>query len=56
MLSGGTLLTQKLCTREKTPFIALDAQAMTKLRAADAVARFVEEHGIEVLNVARPLA
>jgi hypothetical protein len=55
-LSGGTLLTQKLCTREKTPFIALDAQAMTKLRAADAVARFVEEHGIEVLNVARPLA
>jgi hypothetical protein len=53
-LSGGTLLTQKLCTREKKPFITLDAQAMSKLRAADAVARFVEEHGIEVLNVAGP--
>jgi hypothetical protein len=53
-LSGGTLLTQKLCMREKKPFIALDAQAMTKLRAAGAVAQFVEEHGISVLNVAGP--
>jgi Circularly permutated YpsA SLOG family len=53
-LSGGTLLTQKLCMREKKPFIALDARAMTKLRAAGAVAQFVEEHGISVLNVAGP--
>jgi hypothetical protein len=53
-LSGGTLLTQKLCLREKKPFIAIDAQAMTKLRAAGAVAQFVEEHGICVLNVAGP--
>jgi hypothetical protein len=53
-LSGGTLLTQKLCVRENKPFIALDAQAMTKLRAAGAIARFVEEHGIGVLNVAGP--
>lgn len=53
-LSGGTLLTQKLCVREKKPLIALDAQAMTKLRAADAIARFVEERGISVLNVAGP--
>lgn len=53
-LSGGTLLTQKLCLREKKPFIALDAQTSTKLRAADAVAQFVEEHGIQVLNVAGP--
>ena len=53
-LSGGTLLTQKLCVREKKPFIVLDAQAMTKLRAAGAIARFVEEHGIGVLNVAGP--
>ena len=53
-LSGGTLLTQKLCMREKKVFIALDAQAMTKLRAADAVAQFVEEHGISVLNIAGP--
>jgi Circularly permutated YpsA SLOG family len=53
-LSGGTLLTQKLCMRERKPFIALDANEMTKLRAADAVVRFVEEHGIGVLNVAGP--
>jgi hypothetical protein len=53
-LSGGTLLTQKLCMREKKPFIAIDARAMTKLRAAEAIAQFVEEHNIEVLNVAGP--
>jgi hypothetical protein len=53
-LSGGTLLTRKLCMREKKPFIALDAQAMTKLRAADAIVQFVEEHSICSLNVAGP--
>jgi Circularly permutated YpsA SLOG family len=53
-LSGGTLLTQKLCVREKKPFIALDAQGTKKLRAADAIAHFVEEYGISVLNVAGP--
>jgi hypothetical protein len=53
-LSGGALLTQKLCAREKKPTIVLDAQGMTKLRAADAVARFVDVHGICVLNVAGP--
>ena len=52
-LSGGTLLTQKLCMKEKKPSIALDAQAMTKLRAAGAVAHFVEEHGVSVLKVCR---
>src|ERR1700731_2183178 len=35
-LSAGTLLTHKLCIREKKPFIALDAKGMTRLRAADA--------------------
>ena len=53
-LFGGTLLTQKLCVREKKPFIALDAQMVTKLRAADAVAQFIDEHNIHVLNVAGP--
>lgn len=53
-LSGGTLLTQKLCIRENKPFIALDAQAIRTLRAAGAVAQFIEEHRIEVLNVAGP--
>jgi hypothetical protein len=53
-LSGGTLLTQKLCIREKRPFIALDAQVITKLKAANAIAKFIDEQGISVLNVAGP--
>jgi hypothetical protein len=53
-LSGGTLLTQKLCLREQKPFICLDAQVMTKLRAAGAIAQFIEEQGISVLYVAGP--
>jgi hypothetical protein len=53
-LFGGTLLTQKLCVREKKPFIALDTQMVKKLRAADAVAQFIDEHNIHVLNVAGP--
>jgi hypothetical protein len=53
-LSGGTLLTQKLCVREKKPFIVIDAQALTKLRAADVIGRFVDENEIQVLNVAGP--
>jgi hypothetical protein len=50
-LSGGTRLTHKLCLREKKPFTALDAKGMTRLRAADAIARFV---AIQILNVAGP--
>jgi hypothetical protein len=53
-LSGGTLLTQKLCMREKKPYITVDAKAMTKLRAADTLERFIEENQIQVLNVAGP--
>jgi hypothetical protein len=53
-LSGGTLLTRNLCAREKSPFIVLDAKQITKLRAADAIVRFVEEHEIQVLNIAGP--
>jgi Circularly permutated YpsA SLOG family len=55
-LSGGTLMTQKLCLREKRPLIALDAKQLTALRAADAVVRFSEEYAIHVLNVAGPRA
>jgi hypothetical protein len=53
-LSAGTLLTRNFCERERKPFIALDARLMTKLRAADAIVRFVEEFEIQVLNVAGP--
>jgi Circularly permutated YpsA SLOG family len=53
-LSGGILLTQKLCVREMKPFLALDALAMTKLRAAQLIGQFLEEQSISVLNVAGP--
>jgi putative molybdenum carrier protein len=55
-LSGGTLLTRNLCAREKKPFITLDAKELTALRAADAIARFLEEYAIEALNVTGPRA
>jgi hypothetical protein len=53
-LSAGTLLTQKLCMREKKPFIAVDSTLMKPLRAADAIMQFVDENRIAVLNVAGP--
>jgi hypothetical protein len=55
-LSGGTLLTQKLCGRERRAFVAIDAKQLTALRAAHAMARFLEEREIKVLNVAGPRA
>ena len=53
-LSGGTLSTRNLCVRENKPFIGMDAERMTKLRAADVIVRFIEKHEIQVLNVAGP--
>jgi len=53
-LSGGTLLTQKLCVREKKPLIVVDSILMRQLRAADAIIQFVDANGIAVLNVAGP--
>jgi hypothetical protein len=53
-LSGGTKLTRDLCVREKKPFVVLDAAQISAERAAAAVARFIAEHEIQVLNVAGP--
>lgn len=53
-LSGGTLLTQKLCVREKKPLIVVDSKLMRPLRAADAIVQFVDDNRIEVLNVVGP--
>jgi hypothetical protein len=55
-LSAGTLQTRNLCVREKRLFVVLDAKELTALRAADAIVRFLDEHAIEVLNVAGPRA
>lgn len=53
-LSGGTLLTRKLCVRDKKALIVLDANELTALHAADAIVRFLDELAIKVLNVAGP--
>jgi hypothetical protein len=53
-LTGGTLLTRNLCVREKKPFIVLDAKQISEPAAAAALARFVEESEIQILNVAGP--
>jgi hypothetical protein len=52
-LKGGTRLTRNLCALEKRPYILIDArQVLEPAAAAEAILRFVQEHGIQVLNVA----
>lgn len=46
------MIPRNFCEQEKRPLIALDAQQMTMLRAADVVIRFIEELELQVLNVA----
>lgn len=53
-LSGGTKLTRDLCVREKRPFVLLDAKLISESAAAAAIARFIDENEIQVLNVAGP--
>ena len=53
-LSGGTRLTRNLCALENKPYVALDARKITEPAATAAIVQFVEEFGIQVLNVAGP--
>ncbi len=53
-LSGGTLYTHDVCRRERRPYIVLDATQISESAAAATIVRFIEEHGIQVLNVAGP--
>jgi len=53
-LSGGTLYTHDVCRRERKPYIVLDATQISESAAAAPIVRFIEEHGIQVLNVAGP--
>jgi hypothetical protein len=53
-LTGGTRLTRDLCVRQKKPFVVLDAKQIAESAAAAAIFKFVEEHEIQVLNVAGP--
>jgi hypothetical protein len=42
-----------LCALEKKPYVLVDARQVPEAaRAAEVILEFVEEHGIQVLNVA----
>jgi hypothetical protein len=54
-LKGGTRLTRNLCALEKRPYILIDARQVTEPGvAAVAIVKFVEEKGIQTLNVGGP--
>jgi hypothetical protein len=53
-LWGATLLTRTLCLREGRPYVLIDATRLSEVVAADEVASFVDQNGIDVLNIAGP--
>jgi hypothetical protein len=53
-LSGGTRLTRSLCALLKRPYVLVDARQMSESEAVAAVAEFVEQNEIRILNVAGP--
>ena len=55
-LSGGTRLTRNLCALLKRPYLLVDARQRSVAQAVAAVAEFVEQHAIRILNVAGPRA
>jgi hypothetical protein len=56
-LTGGTRLTRNLCALLKRPYILVNArETPDPIVAAEAVLKFIEDNGIEVLNVAGPRA
>jgi Circularly permutated YpsA SLOG family len=56
-LTDGTRLTRNLCALLKRPYILVNSRETTNpIVAAEAVLKFIEDNGIEVLNVAGPRA
>lgn len=54
-LKGGSRLTRNLCALERKPYILLNAREATDpIVAAERILTFIEESGIQVLNVAGP--
>jgi len=57
ILKGGTRLARNLCALEKKPYILIKAQETSDpIEAAKAILKFIDDNGIEVLNVAGPRA
>jgi hypothetical protein len=55
-LAGGSKTARDFCIHEKKPFVVLDATQIVESRAIAAILRFIDEHEIQVLNVAGPRA
>jgi hypothetical protein len=56
-LKGGTRLTRNLCALLKRPYILIKAQETPDpIVVAEAILKFIEDNGIQVLNVAGPRA
>lgn len=55
-LEGGTEETVRCCIEKSKPYKLIDADEIPAERAAFLIQRFVETHGIEILNVAGPRA
>ena len=54
-LKGGTRLTRNLCALLKRPYVLINAaETPDPIKAAEKIVKFVEENGIETLNVAGP--
>jgi len=53
-LSGGSILTRKLAEKHKHPHIHLDMNKLSVNDAVDALRVWIENNGIQVLNVAGP--
>lgn len=55
-LEGGTRLTRAYCEEYGRPFALVDAAELSRSEAVAALAGFVTENGVQVLNVAGPRA
>lgn len=55
-LSGGTEQTLGFCIAQRKPYLLIDAEEMTRQRAAERALLFIRERAISVLNVAGPRA
>ncbi len=54
--TGGTRLTVEYCERERKSHLLIDAETTSVEAASKRIADFVEENGINVLNLAGPRA
>ena len=56
VLEGGTRLTQQYCKEHGKPSLVIDASRSRPRESSDAIAAFIKEHRIKVLNIAGPRA